>query len=714
MRMQITSLLCLLAVASSSSAAEFFVSPTGDDSNPGSKARPFASLERARDEVRKEKQVHPDRDYTVQLRGGIYHLKSTVVFSLADSAAPGRTVTYKAYRDEKPVFSSGRAIDGWRKEGKFWIADMPEGLKPFLTLYDAAGRLQRARGPAFAPTMTYKDATNVNLDYFTLPFPPGALKNWPNLGDVDIVIRPSIAFEQDILPLASVDEATGRARTAIASGWPMTKVRWGLHDINTKGAVWVENVLDYLNGPGQWVANTQERMIYLWPRGEKPENIEAPQLTELIRVEGNIDYDGPRDEPVRGLRFVGLSFTRGDRWPWEKDRAGQTLQHDWEMFDRPTALVRLRGAEGISFEHCHWFDSGGAGVRLDLHAISNRVTDSVIEHLGGTGVLLAGYGPGTKNVNRNNEISRNHIHHVGEILEDSAAIAIAQSGENHIAHNLIHDLNYTGITVTGCSGWNRSGRGDGGRTIRWREIEAAGGPIPPPGPGHRPEWRLREPFLLARNNVIERNEIHDVMQKLWDGDAIYLSGTGRSNWIRENFIHDCLSEDMCEGIRCDADQNETVIERNVILRNGGIGTGISINGRNYAINNFIVDPTGFFLPRGMISMESVPVTGSIVRHNILFTTKPGLRPMFLKNIEGGPDPRFSDVQMDFNLFWHTKDPKWAETHLAEARKEGAELHSRVGDPLFRDPDKGDFRFKRGSPAPALGIEPIDLRDAGLH
>jgi hypothetical protein len=38
----------------------------------------------------------------------------------------------------------------------------------------------------------------------------------------------------------------------------------------------------------------------------------------------------------------------------------------------------------------------------------------------------------------------------------------------------------------------------------------------------------------------------------------------------------------------------------------------------------------------------------------------------------------------------------------------------TGDPRFRNPDTGDFRFKSGSPAPKLGIQPIDLRKVGLR
>ncbi len=567
-------------------AADFFLAPTGRDTNPGTETRPFATLTRARDAVRAQKRLAPNRDYAVAIRGGVYRVTETIVFSLEDSAAAGYTITYAAHPGETPIFTASVPVTGWRKDGAAWTAKLPAEVRPFLTMSDRAGRLPRARTPAFSPSKDYRAVES--LDRFTLPFPPGALENWPDLAGAELVIRPNFGWILNILPLESVDIAAGLARTRIPASYPMVRIRWGLRDVNAKGTAWIENIRAALDEPGEWVLNQSQRTVTLLTRdGAVPDGIEAPQLTEMIRVEGVIDYDGPRDQPVRGLVFRGLAFTGGDRWPWEKDRSGSTLQHDWEMFDRPTALVRLRGAEQIRFERCRWFNSGGAGLRLDLHARQNQVSDSVLEHLGGAGIVLAGYGPGTKDVNRRSEILRNRIHHVGEILWQGAAISVWQSGENRLAHNLIHDTNYTAITVSGRIAWNRDGRGDGWRTIRWSEIAAAGGPAPQTGPGApRPTWEQRAPYLHGRNNIVEQNEIHDVMQRLWDGDAIYVSGTGAGNVVRENFIHDCLAENMGEAIRCDDDQHDTTIERNVILRNGGMGTGIAIKGRNHVLNNF--------------------------------------------------------------------------------------------------------------------------------
>ena len=55
-------------------AAQLYVAPNGSDTNPGTRARPFATLERARDEARRLKQDGklPKGGLTIWLRGGDY------------------------------------------------------------------------------------------------------------------------------------------------------------------------------------------------------------------------------------------------------------------------------------------------------------------------------------------------------------------------------------------------------------------------------------------------------------------------------------------------------------------------------------------------------------------------------------------------------------------------------------------------------------------
>ena len=92
----------------------FYVSPSGSDSNPGSAAKPFATIEKARNTIR---DLTMNQDITVYLYGGRYQLASTVVFNEQDSGRNGCTITYRAVAGERPVLSGGRSVTGWTHEG---------------------------------------------------------------------------------------------------------------------------------------------------------------------------------------------------------------------------------------------------------------------------------------------------------------------------------------------------------------------------------------------------------------------------------------------------------------------------------------------------------------------------------------------------------------------------------------------------------------------
>jgi len=700
----------------------FIVAPNGDDANPGTEARPFATPARARDAVRHRIAAGPDADVTVLLRGGTYRLGETLVFGQADSGNKEHSITYAAYPGETPVLSSGVPVAGWKRlegelpglpeaaRGHVWVAGLPEGVDRFLTLYDGPLPLPRARSRGTTPARRYPRTRPPGWRH-KLEFRPGTIKEWPGLSGVEVLVVPQYPWVANLLPLAKVDAAAGVAETAVPATYPMGQVYFGRFP---EGTLWVENVPEALDEPGEWVIDAESRKLYLWPIDGRPSGqIVAPRLTELIRVEGEIDYDGPVDKPVRNIHFRGLTFTHGDRWPWQPDKVGWGLQHDWEMFDRPTALVRLRGAEDCTVQQCHFLQSGGAAVRLDLHCQRNRIARNHIEHVGGAGILLAGYGPGTKDVNRRNEVTDNHVHHVGELLWHSPGIFAWQSGENRIAHNLVHHTPYTAIVVSGRISWTPNGEGECSKTIRWAEIERA---APQVRPGA--SWQHREQFLHARRNVVELNEIHHTMQVLADGNCIYISGCGGGNVVRRNYLHDADSANINANIRCDDDQHETLIEHNVIFRS--CGEGFISKGNNTIRNNFVVDlrsHTSDGLPcghqRGYLVLPYGSPAGSVIERNIFYAREKGQKLLY-EGSHHAPDRRamLRDCRADYNLYFNTAEPDWGTRHLEPQRPFGIEAHSLSADPKFLDVEQGDLRFAPDSPARALGIEPIDLSEAG--
>ncbi len=705
-------------------AADFYVAANGSDDWSGKLAEPtgsdgpFATLERARDAVRALKAQRAGQDIVVQIRGGHYRLRETVVFGLEDSGAGDSTVTYEAYPGEKPVFSSDVEIAGWKRledalpflptaaEGHVWVTDVPKLNGPhrrFFTLYDTAGRLPRARSKGFLPVEP-KASSKTRLH-----FPSGALRNWPNLEDVEIVVRPHHAWIVNILPLASVNTAKRIATTTVPATYAMDE----LHFLKGTDSVWVENVIDALDEPGEWVLNTTEGRLYLWPRVEgPPEGITAPRLREYIRVEGRIDTEGPTDTPVRNLIFRGLTITRGESYRVAEDDKG--LQHDWEMHDKANALVRLRGAENCVVEQCHFVQSGGGAIRVDLLGRNNRIQGNHIEHIGTTGVLLCGYGPGTKDVNHHNLVFNNHIHHVGEIYSHAPGVMVWQSGENRVANNLIHNTPYAGIIVSGVMTDFFSKRGNGRelvRTIRWHEVGRG------QGRGKRTLEQVR-PFLHSHDNLVEYNEIHHAMERLGDGNGIYIRGCGAGNVIRRNYIHHLLSSVALQSaIRTDGGQRDTLIAENLVYRCTSQGIQVKLNNR--VENNIIADVIEPIhndekRPAVYLKLREGPMTGGVIRRNILY--HPGTSAVFY---DQGRNPRLpaawaKEADTDYNLYFCVGDPQLSETVLNTTKRDGIDAHSLAVDPLFVDPANGDFRLQPDSPALKLGIVSIDLSQIGLR
>ncbi len=730
-------LLCcgLVGLATPARSMELYLAPGGNDANPGAADRPLATLRGARDCVRRLLTADRNRDITVLVRGGVYRLEEPLVFSLEDGAAPGHSVTYAAAPGETPILTSGLPIRNWRRpgdpppglpetaRGEVWVADVsavrdamaahasasPTRVErpawPFRTLYDGERRLLRARGEGFSPTQSATGAGGP--DRQTVHFAGQVLRNWPDLRHAELAIVPCYYWTMNLLPLAAVDEAAGTATTTVPATYNM-----GRNGMPDRAAAWVENVIAVLDQPGEWVLDPDRALLYYWLPGDGPgEGIVAPVLTELVRVEGRIDDAGPADAPVRGLVFRGLTFTQGDRLPWHGG-TGWGLQHDWEVFDSPTALLRFRGAEDCAVEDCHFAHSSHTAIRCDLHCRDLRIVGNHIERMGGAGIVLAGYGPGTKDVSHGNTVVNNYLHHTGELYLGYPGIFVWQSGGNQIAHNHLHSMPYTGLVVSGRIGWDRSGKAECSRTVRWQELD------PILGAERRARtWQEREPYLHGRNNVIARNDIHHVMEALGDGNCIYISGTGGGNRVCENYCHDCSGRYMNAAIRCDDDQHGTTIEGNIVCRTRGYAEGVISKGRNDIVGNLLVDLRPDQHHRGYIVFPYGDPQGSRVERNILYATRTDVKPYFegAGRRPGDPAPLLRSTLADYNLYFNTADPDWATALLAEQRGYGIEQHSVQADPQFVDAGAADFRLREGSPAPTLGIQtPVSVAAIGLE
>jgi hypothetical protein len=349
-----------------------------------------------------------------------------------------------------------------------------------------------------------------------------------------------------------------------------------------------------------------------------------------------------------------------------------------------------------------------------LYGTENEIVGNHIEQMGGGGILLCGYGPGTKDVNRKNLVYNNHVHHVGRIYLHSPGIFLWQSGENRVANNLIHHTPYTALILSGCMthvfGWTE-GR-ELTRTIRWHEVGGKSSAM-------TDEQVLR--FKHSRDNLIEYNEIHHAMELLGDGNGIYVRGAGANNVVRRNYVHHLVAPmQMQAAIRTDGGQRDTLIAENLIYKCTAQGIMLKLNNR--AENNIVADIIA--PPRGnYLAVREGPLTGATIKRNIFYSSTANCT--FINELSPAQDgktedrrgrmvARSKDAETDYNIYFCSADPATARAFLQKQQGDGVDGHSLAVDPLFLDAANGDFRLKPDSPALRRGFVPFDLSRMGLR
>jgi len=640
----------------------------------------------------------------LRFEAGAYPLPETLVINRAALGDFRGELVLEGPAQGEAVLLGSAAVEGWQPAsaaglapeatGRVWVAPLPAGYAP-KTLYDAAGPLPRSRTTAFKLD---KNGTTTDFRFPAHLYPPDG-----RINGLELNVRPFEEWCHNILPVAALDPESGRGRTAVASTYNLRPPRPYAKYVEQ---AWLENHPVWITQPGQWAVDPATGHLYLWPReGEKPEGVRAGALIELVRIEG----DETGEKPLANLTLRGLTFSQADRESIGPDDAG--LQHDWDFMDKANAMLRLRWVDSVTVENCRFIESGASGLRADLYAQNVRVLGNTFRRLGGGGILFSGYGPGTKDLNKNNVIHGNLVEDCAQLIRHMPGIHLWQSGGNKVTRNLVRNLPYNGMVVSGVgASFFRNPDTPAReleRTIRWGEVPIGG------------EYTTKsiQPYVHTRNNLIEGNEIAEVMQELGDGNGIYVrfaSATG--NVVRGNYVRDVRGP----GIRTDGQQGGVVMEGNLILR--AQFAGLITKEFNIVRNNFIVDVLnegnsevrwldffGYILTR-----DWKAISGSELSRNVFLDTGRG-QPEFFhfgtykwQNIRA---PKLSDFKASDNLYWVAGNPAWAEAFVAKNHAEGADPGSRAADPGMEIVD-GRMVF-RGKVLGEMGIEPFDWDGVGL-
>ena len=647
-----------------------YMSPNGNDANPGTKDKPLASLKGARDAVRVLKAnsaaAQPVR---VVIADGTYPVTETLTLGSQDSGTATCPITYEAAPGAKPVFSGGRSITGFRPGANgIWEAQVPEvaaGKWYFEQLWVNGKRATRARTPNkwwFYAEGKVENGIDPNTGQ---PVTFGGRAMRASEGDLDklpkdvkdITLMAYHSWETSRNKLDSYDPKT---RTVSVQGG----VPWGLCAWGPRQRYHLENFKEALDQPGEWFLDRKGVLYYMPLPGEdmtKAEVIAPAGPEQFIKIAG----DTALGMPVEYLTLKGLAFRHGQ---WILPPGGHGDGQAAESID---AVIAADGAQNVTIDGCEVGHIGTYGIWFRRGCSNCKVTRTYVHDMGAGGLRIgqSGIEPDLANRTSNITLDNNVIHLGGRTFPGCIGIWVGQSGHNTITHNDISDLFYTGISV----GWS------------W---------------GYGP--------TLNEENHIEFNHISHIGQGvLSDMGGTYTLGLAPRTTISNNRIHDVYSYDLYGrggwGMYSDEGTSGITYENNLVY-NVKTGTYHQHYGENNIVRNNIM----------AFSMDG-QIQRSRVEDHLSFTYTGNIVYWKKGNLAAAGSLRDDNVKLSNNLYWCTDEPvKIHDFTFEEWQKKGKDPGSICEDPKFVDAEHFDFHLRPGSPAAKIGFKPFDYTKAGVY
>ncbi len=452
--------LLLFSLACPAFGQPYYVAPAGNDKNPGTLERPFASLVRAQEAVRQQPGA-------VFLRGGTYYLPETLVFTARDSGTKTAPVIFQAYQNEKAVISGGVRLErlNWQPfTNGIFAAKVPTDLRT-EEIFVNGERQILARYPNFDPKAHYFDGFAADA------ISTNRAARWADpAGGYFHAMHPALwgDFTWRITGKDQKGEVTREG------GWQN----------NRGGAVhrtirFVENIFEELDAPGEWFLDNKTHTLYFHP----PAGLDLNNATvEATRLRSLIEFRGSEANPVRYVVLRGLTFRHAARTVM--DTREPLMRSDWAIY-RGGAIF-FEGTEDCAVEDGFLDQVGGNAIFVNNYNRRVTVRGCRIANAGANGICFVGDPQATRNplfnynqVNKLEDLdltpgprSNNYpadclvddclIYLTGRVEKQTAGVQIQLAQSITIRHCSIYDMPRAGINI-GDGSW-------GGHVIEYCDV----------------------------------------------------------------------------------------------------------------------------------------------------------------------------------------------------------------------------------------------------
>ena len=524
-------------------AGEIWISPKGSDFNDGTRQSPKATLTSALRQAREWRRTEDNRiqgGITIYMEGGTYAFHEPVFIRPEDSGTKESPTTIRSVGDEKVILSGGISINGWKKQGKVWVADVPVfNGRPldFRQLWVNGKKAVRARDVEDFEKMNRICSVDEKNEMLYVPV-VSIRRLIDNKGNLKAKYAEMVLHQMWCvanLRIRSVEVQGDSA--AIRFHQPESRIQfehpWPRPMVTTDGhnsAFYLTNARELQDVPGEWYHDIDARKVYYYPReGEKMQEAEVivPAVETLVRVEGTLD------RPVRHIRFEKITFSY-TTWmrPSEKGhvplQAGMYLTDGYRIdpkmqrnylnhpldnqgwLGRPAAAVRVVAARQIDFERCRFEHLGSTGLDYEEAVQGGVVRGCLFRDIAGNGLLVGSFSPAAhethlpydpadrREVCTQQQINNCYFTEIGNEDWGCLAIAAGYVGDVNIEHNEISEVPYSGISL----GWG------------WTQT-----------------------VNCMRNNRVHANLIHHYAKHMYDVAGIYTLGSQPKSYVTENCVH---------------------------------------------------------------------------------------------------------------------------------------------------------------------------------